>query len=285
MVLWVELLTKQFNASQEACEWFLQHMSQEPWWPVQVLIQCPNQMVRQMFQRLVIHVIQRLRPLHFALYLQSETDEEGTETIGGMSCVTKFVKSLILLLENGAKAHLRHLTEFFGLLYEFSRMGEEETKFLLQINVIKSVADFYLGHKNQDCVRTESDDQTNISQPQLLLQIDSTSDNDENSSDETLSVEKTRPVSLDKMIALVATLVERSRGTDHTLSLATRDYNAIAGGKGFPFLYQQIKDNINPNQTRLLIHALCRYDEHLAGSIIAMLFNAVTKHTEVILSV
>lgn len=87
------------------------------------------------------------------------------------------------------------------------------------------------------------------------------------------------------MIALVATLVERSRGTDHTLSLSSRDYNAIAGGKGFPFLYQQIKDNINPNQTRLLIHALCRYDERLAGSIIAMLFNAVTKHTEVNLKI
>lgn len=153
MVLWVELLTKQFNASQEACEWFLQHMSQEPWWPVQVLIQCPNQMVRQMFQRLVIHVIQRLRPLHFALYLQKETETDESEGIGEMSCVTKFIKSLILLLENGAKAHLRHLTEFFGLLYEFSRMGEEETKFLLHVNVIKSVADFYLGHKNQDCVR------------------------------------------------------------------------------------------------------------------------------------
>jgi ubiquitin carboxyl-terminal hydrolase 34 len=83
------------------------------------------------------------------------------------------------------------------------------------------------------------------------------------------------------MIALVATLVERSRETDHKLSLSPRDYNAIAGGKGFPFLYQQIKDNINPNQTRLLIYALCRYDERLAGSIIAMLFNAVTKHTEV----
>lgn len=151
MVLWVELLTKQFNASQEACEWFLQHMSQEPWWPVQVLIQCPNQMVRQMFQRLVIHVIQRLRSLHFTLYLQNDS-EEGSEAIGEASCVTKFIKSLISLLENGAKAHLRHLTEFFGLLYEFSRMGEEETKFLLQSNVIKSVADFYLGHKNQDCV-------------------------------------------------------------------------------------------------------------------------------------
>jgi ubiquitin carboxyl-terminal hydrolase 34 len=152
MVLWVELLTKQFNASQEACEWFLGHMSQEPWWPVQVLIQCPNQMVRQMFQRLVIHVIQRLRQAHSTLYLQKETDEDANdenETIGEKSCVTKFIKSLIALMENGAKAHLRHLTEFFGLLYEFSRMGEEETKFLLHINVIKSVSDFYLGHKNQ----------------------------------------------------------------------------------------------------------------------------------------
>lgn len=84
------------------------------------------------------------------------------------------------------------------------------------------------------------------------------------------------------MIALVANLVEKSRGIDHTLQLSSRDYNAITGGKGFPFLYQQIKDNINPNQTRLLIHALCRYDERLAGSIITMLFSAVTKHTEVL---
>lgn len=42
MVLWVE----QFNASKEACEWFLTHMSTEPWWYLnKVLIQCPNQIV------------------------------------------------------------------------------------------------------------------------------------------------------------------------------------------------------------------------------------------------
>ncbi|XP_058454824.1 ubiquitin carboxyl-terminal hydrolase puf [Malaya genurostris] len=261
MVLWVELLTKQFNASQEACEWFLSHMSAEPWWPVQVLIQCPNQMVRQMFQRLVIHVIQRLRQSHSALYLKVETDEDGNEIIGNISCVTRFIKSLIMLMEHGARAHLRHLSEFFGLLYEFSRMGEEEALFLLRINVIRSVADFYLGHKAQDCIET-------------------TSDNEDNSSDEALTVDKSRPASLDKMIALVASLVERSRGPDLRLHLSSRDYNAIAGGKGFPFLYQQIKDNINPHQTRHLIHALCRCDERLAGQIIAMLFTAVTKHTE-----
>lgn len=178
MVLWVELLTKQFNANPDACEWFLSHMSTEPWWPIQVLIQCPNQMVRQMFQRLVIHVIQRLRSSHCELYLKTsshptataeDTDkldanktpssastssggggdrEERGLVFGEASCVSRFIKSLIVLMEHNAKTHLRNLSEFFGLLYEFSRMGEEEAMFLLKINVIRSMADFYLGHKS-----------------------------------------------------------------------------------------------------------------------------------------
>lgn len=64
-----------------------------------------------------------------------------------------------------------------------------------------------------------------------LFQMDAGSDNEENSSDETLSMDKTRPASLDKMIALVATLVERSRGPDLRLQLSQDDYSAIAGGK------------------------------------------------------
>ncbi|XP_020817577.1 ubiquitin carboxyl-terminal hydrolase 34 [Drosophila serrata] len=261
MVPWVELLTKQFNASQEACEWFLSHMSLEPFWPVQVLIQCPNQMVRQMFQRLVIHVIQRLRASHADLYLDVETDEDDKELIGQASCVTRFIGSLISLLEHGARSHLRHLSEYFSLLCEFSRMGDEEAMFLLRIGILKSLVDFYLGNKQTDS-------------------IDISSDNEDNSSDEALSVEKMRPASLDKMIALCASLVERSRGADFRLRLSPKDFNAIAGGKGFPFLYQQIKDGINPHQTKHLIHALCRWDERLATQIIGMLFASVTKHTE-----
>lgn len=91
---------------------------------------------------------------HAHLYLKSDTDDDGKEVMGNASCVTRFISSLILLMEHGAKAHLRHLSEFFGLLFEFSRMGDEETVFLLRINVIKSVADFYLGNKTQDCVST-----------------------------------------------------------------------------------------------------------------------------------
>lgn len=55
-------------------------------------------------------------------------------------------------MEHGAKAHLKHLTEYFGFLYEFSRMGEEESKFLLTIGAIHTMVDFYLGHKVHEFV-------------------------------------------------------------------------------------------------------------------------------------
>lgn len=61
MVQWVELLTKQLSASQIAAAWLLDHMGETDWWPVQILLKCSNQMVRQMFQRLCIHVIQQVR--------------------------------------------------------------------------------------------------------------------------------------------------------------------------------------------------------------------------------
>lgn len=89
------------------------------------------------------------------MYLQPEAedgDDHDADIVGNASCITRFIKSLILLMEHGAKAHLRHLSEFFGLLFEFSRMGDEETLFLLRINIIKCIADLYLGHKNTDNV-------------------------------------------------------------------------------------------------------------------------------------
>lgn len=52
-------------------------------------------------------------------------------------------------MEHGARAHLRHLSEYFGLLLEFSRMGDEESAFLLRIGVIHCVVEFYLGQKSQ----------------------------------------------------------------------------------------------------------------------------------------
>ena len=96
-----------------------------------------------------------------------------------------------------------------------------------------------------------------------------------------LPTDKYKPASLEKMITLVAMLVEKSRGLDRNLQLSTLDFNAFAGGKGFPFLYQQIKDCINLQQTRNLIHSLCRWNDRLAQHIVGMIFQAIMKHSEV----
>ncbi|KAF7284487.1 hypothetical protein GWI33_022078 [Rhynchophorus ferrugineus] len=273
MVQWVELVTKQFNACQEACIWFLENMAQDVWWPVQVLLKCPNQMVRQMFQRLCIHVIQRLKQSHSSLYLKVDDDVDMSEIddlqnvdiskIGNASCVTKFIKTLLSLMEHGAKPHLKHLTEYFNFLYEFSKMGEEESKFLLAVGAINSMVHFYLGQKVNDFVDVSEGEED----------------------DEMVSIpsDKYKPASLDKMITLVASLVEKSRDSNMILRLSDKDYNAVAvaGGKGFSFLYQQIKDNINLQQTRNLIHSLCKGNNQLAQNIIGMISQAITRHSEV----
>ncbi|XP_066257421.1 ubiquitin carboxyl-terminal hydrolase puf [Euwallacea similis] len=271
MVQWVELVTKQFNACQEACIWFLEHMSQDVWWPVQVLLKCPNQMVRQMFQRLCIHVIQRLKQSHSSLYLKVDEDvglsklddpyNIDISKIGNASCVTKFIKTLLSLMEHGAKAHLKHLTEYFNFLYEFSKMGDEESKFLLAVGAINSMVHFYLGQKANDFVDV--------------------SEGEEDDEMVSLPPEKYKPASLDKMITLIASLVEKSRDSNMKLQLSERDYTAVAGGKGFSFLYQQIKDNINLQQTRNLIHSLCKGNNQLAQNIICMISQAITRHSEV----
>lgn len=93
--------------------------------------------------------------------------------------------------------------------------------------------------------------------------------------------DKYKPASLEKMITLIATLVEKSRGPDNRLELTQMDMNAIAGGKWFPFIYQQTKDSINLNQTRNLIFALCQYNDRLAQMIITMIFQTIARHTEV----
>ncbi|XP_075983253.1 ubiquitinyl hydrolase 1 puf [Anticarsia gemmatalis] len=260
MVSWVELVTKQFNASAAASEWFLGHMADDTWWPMQVLIKCPNQMVRQMFQRLCMHVIQRLRSSHCALYLQGVEEGEDTSKLGEASCVTRFIRMLLSLMENGARSHLRHLTEYFSLLYEFSKMGEEEGKFMLRINAISSMVNFYLG---QNTTTTESP-----------AEEAGGSGNAESGGD------KLRPGALDKMVALVAGLVERSRDAAGHLALGEPDARALLHAKGFPFIYQQTRDCLNLQQTRSLIFALCRWNEPLAQKIVNMIFQAIAKHSE-----
>ncbi|XP_059475180.1 ubiquitin carboxyl-terminal hydrolase 34 [Neocloeon triangulifer] len=254
LVQWVDLVSRQLSASRAAGEWFLSHMADDPRWPLELFVKCPSQMVRQTFQRLCLQIVSKLRPHHVSLYAKC-TDPTT-------SCVTKFVNTLLNLLDPSAKIHIRHLTEYFSFLHDFCKLGEEECQFLISVNAIASFVFFLVGPLDASgemvSVSEEEDEDELVAMPP----------------------DKYKPASLEKMITLVATLVEKSRGDDHRLHLSQVDLAAITGGKGFPFLYLQTKDSINLTATRNLIFALTRYNERLAAQVVQMVFAAVAKHSE-----
>ncbi|CAG2161635.1 unnamed protein product [Oppiella nova] len=295
---WIELLTKQFNSSQQACEWLMDHLAEDDWWPIQILLRCSNQMVRQLFQRLCIHVIVQLKPSQAPLYLQPLNDDSDDSNdvevlthVGRFSCVTRFIRKLLSLIsiENlNAKPHLKHLTEYFAFLCEFAKQGDEECKFLLAVEAISTVVSFYMGL----CGKSANDYVEVLSEDEDEEEEDDSNSPQNNagfSGAHPYNQKMTHPVgpviddkfpkpaSLDKMITLVALLVEKSRGKDNRLRLSDRDYESIASGKSFPFLQQQIRDNINLRQTCNLICSLCRWNDHFSLLIVNMLFTSITR--------
>ena len=66
--------------------------------------------------------------------------------VGMASPITRFLRTVLSLLETGlARPYLKHLTELFRFLYDFSKLGEvEESRFLLSINTITIFVEFYL---------------------------------------------------------------------------------------------------------------------------------------------
>lgn len=49
---WTELIRKQFNSSKAACDWLMHLIDDDETWLKQMLLKCPIEMVRQLFQRL-----------------------------------------------------------------------------------------------------------------------------------------------------------------------------------------------------------------------------------------
>ena len=228
IVQWVELLTKQLDSSASACRWFLTHMANEPHWPVAIFLRCSNPTIRQMFHRLVIHVISKLRTTENTKYLQTASREDlhtqrrtdAMETLSErsevastsssaltasstfVSPVTAFVRTLLKLLESGtAKPHLKHLTELFSFLLDFGKLGDAEAEFLLRTETITTCVEFYLktigGLEPEVDVSDEEDEDDDI----IALPLGGCSD-----------MSAARTASLDKMVTLIAMLVERSRG-------------------------------------------------------------------------
>src|SRR6218665_2286548 len=66
--------------------------------------------------------------------------------------VSKFVMLGLwcLQMEHDSRPNCKYLSEYFGLLLEFARMGENECVFLLSISAISTMVSFFMAHKQQD---------------------------------------------------------------------------------------------------------------------------------------
>lgn len=77
------------------------------------------------FSRCVAEIFGSTNVCRF-IHCSSDDMDGPVEDIGSRSCVTRFVKTLLSIMEHGVKPHSKHLTEYFAFLYEFAKMGEEE---------------------------------------------------------------------------------------------------------------------------------------------------------------
>ncbi|CAG0880480.1 unnamed protein product [Cyprideis torosa] len=98
MVEWVQHITKQLAGSTVACDWLLDLMCNEDTWPVHILIKCPNPIIRQMYQRLVILVVSKLRAQQIAEYRIKRLDSDGNLVLGQGSSICRFARSLLILV-------------------------------------------------------------------------------------------------------------------------------------------------------------------------------------------
>ena len=303
--------------------WILDHMASDSHWPVTIFLRCNIATIRQMFHRLVIHVIQvshRLkvndvesntttiqhqrttcrscdletapstcfpgcRPTRTTspTRLSEQKSAAGRLSPGFSRFLSshqnyeldlRFVRTLLHLLETGtARPHLKHLTELFSFLLDFAKLGDQEAEFLLTIQAISTCVEFYL--------KTCGGASAIVADPELEV-----SDDDESEEDVialplggTGDTAAARIASLDKMVSLIALLVERSRGEDNCIHLSSADMTALTSGKSLLFLYNITRDNINIRQTCNLIFSLTRHNAALAEHVAEMVFLGV-KSTE-----
>ncbi|XP_073248012.1 ubiquitin carboxyl-terminal hydrolase 34-like [Porites lutea] len=122
------------------------------------------------------------------------------------------------------------------------------------MDAISVMVGFYLGTKASELndSATEDDDEGDDDDDEEVVTI--------------LPEDKYRVGSLEKMISVMAVLVEEWR-CERQLHLSENDLAALTGGKGFPFLFQAIKDSINLRHTTNLIFSLCRYNVKLAENV------------------
>ncbi|CAF1158284.1 unnamed protein product, partial [Didymodactylos carnosus] len=302
MLNWVEYLSKQFTASKPAAIWFLSHMTNDDTWLIKVLVKCPNHTIRQMFERVLLDVLHKLR---------SSSDSQSNLSADSSSVVVqKFLRKYLSLLSDGLRLPIRYMSEYFAFLHDFARNGCDECYLLLDCLCIKQLVTFYMLHRRQQKSsqqnlvgnddQSNSEDEQNPSIPQSINNTSSSNcciDDDVIPLNEHQSTRLNRPAIFEKMFPLIVLLLEAARlRTQPTSSLSPpsssqqqlqgyelneADLSSLIGTDvDFQFIQQQILDNINLKSTASIIQLIC-YNKHiLANKLCTLLCTWIHKYQQ-----
>lgn len=235
---WIDLLNKLF-AHKHTCHWLLERLAHQPEWLRKILIKCPQVSIRCAFQKFLLSIAQR----------------------ADSSMVHTFLSAYVCLLDEKAQS-IRHMSEFFVFLTEYSRLGEQHSLALLELDVVKRVCAFYVRNRRRDAASPAQHADSDTSD----FSVDNLDSESEGEQDVVaLSDQRSKPKVFDKMLAL---LVEMS---ESHLAYVHRNYQIKQIGVVFKvplsFFYKSILDGLSLCGVKQLLVNVTRLRDHLVGQL------------------
>lgn len=167
IIQWIELLIKYFNASKQACLWFISNLCDEYessgfQWCSKIFFKCPNSALRHMFQRLFLVALNKVfkedkklteKFIKFFLDLIDLKAHKNKMEIASTESHSKSQPTLL----NNCKFNIRFMSEYFMLLFEFSRCGMEECLLLIKHGAIEKCSRFYLANRRPNTLKNSTE--------------------------------------------------------------------------------------------------------------------------------
>lgn len=152
IIHWVEMLTKYFNASSDACLWLINYLCDSPGdsngfqWCTKVFFKCPNSALRHMCQTLFLVALNKV------FKKNQQLTEKFIQFFVGLINLYKSTKERKrgnnMIAAAGCKFNVRFMPEYFNFLLEFARGGMEQCLILIKAGAIDRCCKFYLANRH-----------------------------------------------------------------------------------------------------------------------------------------
>ncbi|KAL6057498.1 USP domain-containing protein [Balamuthia mandrillaris] len=275
--LYVHQLRPLLEKYLPACRWFVEEKGiKDTSWLEQILFSCNAADGRYPFARLVVSILDCLRPFEGERYeevdvlpaaeetqMELSSEEKGpkvehSEPETRPSClIVRFLQNYLALLE-GKERHWKNFAHYFMVLRDFAQLGTNEKKLLLDQGVIAYLIDFYLGEDSPLAKRSKKKKKKRAKMG-----------------------EKRNPPKLEFMVSLFSELIRAcetdaplDKGTPPSLTLAaplqlpTTDKELLYSK---PFLSKILLDGINSKELAQVLVHICWENEELSHDVLEII--------------